>query len=129
MKASKQLIYLVILFILLASCADGTTGEKTYQKKCSNCHGKEGEGLKKLIPPLSGSDFLIDKKSELPCIVRNGMNDTIIVNGQKFIGSMPGNNELSDIEITNLVNYINRQWGDHSYRSVQEIRIELDRCD
>lgn len=129
MKAGEHLIYLVILLIFMASCADGPTGEKTYQKHCANCHGKEGEGLKKLIPPLAGSDFLIDKKSELPCIIRKGMNDTIIVNGQKFIGNMPGNSELSVIEITNLVNYINREWGDHSYQSEQEIRTELEKCD
>jgi mono/diheme cytochrome c family protein len=129
MKASKHLIYLVIPLMLMVSCIDGPSGEKTYQKSCANCHGKEGEGLKKLIPPLAGSDFLISRKSELPCIIRNGMNDTIIVNGHKYFGKMPGNKELSEIEITNLVNYINREWGDHSYQSEQEIRAALERCD
>ncbi|MCR6642541.1 MAG: hypothetical protein NVV82_27005 [Sporocytophaga sp.] len=72
---------------------------------------------------------MISRKSELPCIIRNGMNDTITVNGHKYFGKMPGNNELSEIEITNLVNYINREWGDHSYQSEQEIRAALEKCD
>ena len=88
-----------------------------------------GEGLAGLIPPLAGADYLAKNRDKLACIIRYGLEDTITVNGRVFTEKMDGMPGLSDIQITNLLNYINNSWGNanpaFSYEEVTEI---LSKC-
>lgn len=125
---SRTLLLLSVCFIL-GSCADGPTAEKTYELRCANCHGKNGEGLKKLIPPLANSDYLQNNMDQLACIIRNGMKDSIIVNGEWYMQEMPPNYDLSDMDIVNLVNYINKRWGNPSTaQTPAQTKEQLKNC-
>lgn len=110
----NRLQILVCLGIFaLASCEQQPyqMGERLYKANCANCHMEDGKGLGALIPPLAGSDYLAQNREKLVCLVRYGLKDTIVVNGKTYAEEMIGNNNLSDIQITNVVNYILKNWG------------------
>jgi mono/diheme cytochrome c family protein len=104
-------------------------GERLYQKYCANCHLDNGQGLAGLIPPLAASDYLSAHTTSLPCLVRYGIEDTIQVNGRVFSEKMAGISALSDIHITNVLNYINTSWGNQGYiYQLEEVRELLKQC-
>ncbi len=116
--------------LVLAGCVDGPSAKKTYEIRCANCHGKDGEGLKKLIPPLADSDYLQNNMDKLACIIRNGMKEPIMVNGDLYIQEMPPNHDLSDMDIVNLVNYINKRWGSPATsQTPAQTRKQLKNCE
>jgi len=104
-------------------------GERIYTKYCANCHMDNGEGLSALIPTLAKSDFLAPNRDKLPCIILHGIKDTIVVNGKTYAEEMPAMPTLSDIQITNVLNFINSSWGNQQepYK-LEEVRALLERC-
>lgn len=125
-------IAVMVMGICLLTRCDQTTykqGELLYEKFCSNCHSSDGKGLKALIPPLAGADYLQQNQDQLACIIKYGISDTIIVNGVTFQQPMPGVPQLSDFEITNIINYINQAWGnDYGYVKIARVRDALKAC-
>ena len=115
MKAG--LFYKICLFIgavfYFQSCNTNPFqhGEILYQNFCANCHMDDGSGLEGFIPPLANADFMRDRKDEVPCIIRFGMDTEIIVNQRKYQQPMAGVPQLTDTEITNVINYINHSFG------------------
>lgn len=100
-----------------------------YKENCMNCHGTDGEGLGRLIPPLAGSDFLQENKDRLACIIRHGLGGEVTVNGETYHHPMPGNEQLSEVDITNIINYINQSWGNGGeFVSPVEIKKQLQEC-
>jgi cytochrome c551 len=85
-------------------------GEELYVKHCANCHGREGEGLKRLYPPLKGSDFLINKQNAI-CIIKHGSEGPLKVNGVWYNAKMPKNKALYDLDIAQISTYIFHKWG------------------
>lgn len=105
---------LAILLVLLAlSCGktEHLQGKSLYVTHCNNCHLEEGQGLRMLIPPLAGADYLRDNPAEVVRGIRHGMQGPMEVNGKVYNYPMPGNIELTEFQIVNIVNYINQAWG------------------
>lgn len=104
-------------------------GEKVYNAYCANCHGKQGEGLAELIPPIAKSDWLQQNQDILICFLVNGNNNKVVVNGIEYEGVMPPLPPLSYIQITNLLNYINTSFGNQLpvFRA-DSVQIELEKC-
>ena len=120
----RRLLIGSILFMTLTSiiyaCQDAgkikqdvyyVNGRDLYIKHCQNCHGIKGEGLGTLAPPLSDTVFLTTNKARLACFIKNGIKDTIVVNGQQYDGTMPAFPELYDIDIAQLLVYIGNSFG------------------
>lgn len=104
-------------------------GEILYQNFCANCHMDNGSGLKGLIPPLANADYVAADPERMACIIRYGIQDTIVVNDTLYSQPMAGIPELSDFEITNVINYINHAWGnDYGYTSFDDVKARLDSC-
>ncbi|UOQ99665.1 cytochrome c [Hymenobacter sp. 5317J-9] len=104
-------------------------GEKLYAQHCAGCHGEQGQGLGRLIPPLAGADYLVDHRAELPCLLRQGQNEVIVVNGVGYHNVMPGNKALSPAQLTNLLNFIETHWGNSaSPRTIREVEQQLEAC-
>ena len=104
-------------------------GEKLYAEHCSSCHGEQGQGLARLIPPLAGADYLAQHRDELPCLLRQGQRGPIKVNGILYNQVMPGHAELSPAKLTNLLNYIENSWGNKSTpRTIREVQDQLQAC-
>jgi cytochrome c551 len=105
-------------------------GKQLYQLHCSNCHQQDGKGLARLYPPLAKSDYLLEDPSRAACIIKNGMEGMIKVNGTTFESLMPGVNHLSNLEIAEILTYVNNSWGNQQGMiSVQEVNKYLLQCE
>ena len=87
-------------------------GKESFKIVCADCHGEDGLGLRDLVPPLAKSDYLQKNFGQFPCLSRKGLADTIVVNGKKYWQPMP-KQELTDIQITNIMNYMAHAWGNN----------------
>lgn len=130
---STKLTYTVLFFIivLIFSCQgeDQSQGRWLYEKHCAPCHMEDGSGLGSLYPPLAKSDYLQNNKEIVACIIRYGLSDTIIVNGVYYDIPMEGISELKDVEVHNIINYINRSWGnDLPHTNFKETEDRLKQC-
>ena len=105
-------------------------GRKLYLQNCANCHGTEGQGLRRVIPPVKDADFLIKYPEKSICIIKHGANTPMIVNDVEFIQKMPDNPQLTNLEIAELITFISNQWsqGEAKLFSVNEVSNILNKC-
>ncbi len=103
-------------------------GKTTYQNKCADCHGDNGEGIRELIPPLANADFALQHFDSIPCWLKNGISRPITVNGKNYDQPMYGI-ELDEVQIANLMNYISKEML-NSEREVTslEVKERLKEC-
>ncbi|GHA44313.1 hypothetical protein GCM10007103_26930 [Salinimicrobium marinum] len=84
-------------------------GAKIYNNFCATCHLSNGEGIENAFPPIAGSDWLTDKRTETIRAVKHGLKGPIEVNGIEYNSLMPAMG-LSDQEVTDVLNYIFYAW-------------------
>jgi len=107
----KALLLSCAAVMLLSGCSDSGPDSALYQKRCASCHGRTGEGMRALYPPLKGSLYLDEKINELPCLIRAGVRGTIVTGKQTRNVRMPGFPELTIEEMSSLINYLRQRWG------------------
>jgi len=97
----------LMLTLLLLNCNYElyTQGQRIYEAQCANCHMDNGEGLKSLIPDISDSKYILGSPQDLICLIRKGIPDNRDDGLQ-----MPGYKDLSDVEMCNLVNFLQSKW-------------------
>ena len=95
-------------------------GKEVYELNCANCHQKDGKGLKNLYPPVAGSDYLKDKEKVI-YILKNGLSGEILVNGKKYNQPMPANNQLTNLDIAEVVTYIYNEW--NAETKITEVKV------
>lgn len=119
-----------LIFVYTTMMPEGPDdGAELYAKHCANCHGKAGEGLASLYPPLAGSDYLRDHQSELPCMMVHGMSGPIVVNGKAYDMPMPGVESLSGTQVWKINEFINTSWGnDFETAPKEKIKVLVERC-
>ena len=120
-----------IVLLTLCHCQPNPyrDGERVYKTQCANCHMDSGAGLGGLIPTLVQSDYLTQHRAQLPCILRYGLHGTITVNGKTFAEQMPPNPTLLDVDIANILNYVNHAWGNNNPPySLEEVKQGLEKC-
>jgi len=123
------LLSLASLLPVACKSTRNAQGEWLYNQYCANCHMESGQGLRGVIPPLAGADYLSRKRERLACIIRYGQQGPIQVNGREYNQLMPGVEELNEVEITNIVNYINQAWGnDLPYYPLDSVKLSLAAC-
>lgn len=104
-------------------------GQQLYQTHCANCHQIDGKGLAKLFPPLAGSDYLDADVSRAICIIQNGQQGEIVVNGTTYNQAMPALPMLTNLEIAEIATYIYNSWGnDKGMISVKKVNQVLADC-
>jgi len=122
MKAKYLFVILLLITVvaIISSCQSEseqmfnryyTSGAMLYQGKCQNCHGMNGEGLGQLIPPFSDSVYLKKNIATLPCFIKNGANGPITVAGKTFNSKMPAQDNLSAIEVAEILTYVTNSFG------------------
>ena len=118
-------LFLITLFFLrqFLQNPNRSAGAHLYRQHCQNCHMEEGQGLQKLIPPLQSSSYLVDFSTTIPCLIRNGIQGPMVVNGIRYDHPMPANPQLSDEDIYQLMRFMYGQWVD----PVQEIKRDFIR--
>ncbi len=122
--------YFLFLFLLMGcmACTQNpklsqyaVQGERLYERHCANCHQLNGTGLGRLYPPLKNSEYLKKDPAELAGIIRNGMEGSIRVNGTEYDQPMAGNPTITDLEIAEILTYINVSWGDGTLIDVKSV--------
>ncbi|WP_026996978.1 c-type cytochrome [Flectobacillus major] len=104
-------------------------GQALYKTHCANCHQIDGKGLAGLYPPIAGSDFLKNNKNLIICAMRNGLHDTIVVNGKKYHQPMPANKQLHAIDVAEITTFIYNEWGGEKIiTDVKATKKILDAC-
>ena len=108
--------FLCLFFISVAiigqrnNKAGTLAGEKIYLGKCASCHGKDGLGKGKRIPPLANSDYLENNLNESIRGVLFGQQGEIMVNGVRYDKRMRAI-KLTDQEVADVMNYVRNSWG------------------
>ncbi|HEX6426029.1 MAG TPA: cytochrome c [Niastella sp.] len=86
-------------------------GQEVFNATCKNCHQENGQGLPGVYPPLAQSDFLAQDTKRAINIVMNGIDGEIFVNGKKYNLDMPAQKQLSDQQVTDVLNFVRNSWG------------------
>jgi len=98
-RLAVLLLCLIIIFAFSCHQTKFPFGERIFLSQCADCHMDDGQGLSALYPSLK-TETIVARINELPCIIKNGLNDT-----SSLIQMLPMPH-LSDVEITNVMNYI-----------------------
>ena len=135
--------WLIIIFTLSWACGPGSgnatyealstedqakfekymiLGKGVYTVNCSNCHQLNGKGLHGIIPPLATSDYLEQNQLTIPCLLKSGSKDSLIVNGRTYPPQMPAH-KISNLELAEVITYINNSWG-NEYGFMPVIKVD-----
>ena len=130
-------LLIAALWLGAGSCAPGdpklkqylVEGEQLYVTHCSNCHQRDGKGLRKVYPPLAGSDYLDSHFREVICGMKYGLQGEITVNGIKYNQAMPGVIALTELELAEIATYVYTTWGQpQGIIDPRQVGMLLDSC-
>lgn len=85
-------------------------GEQIYVAQCMSCHLDNGAGIEDVYPPLAKSDYLMADKNRSIDNIIHGLSGEIVVNGKTYNGEMTSF-DLTDEEVSDVLNYIRNSWG------------------
>jgi mono/diheme cytochrome c family protein/glucose/arabinose dehydrogenase len=99
-------------------------GAAIFQSVCQTCHGKDGNGVAGLAPPLNKSEWVIGDKNKLISIVLYGLTGAVNVNGKVYKapeinGDMPGigqSPEYGNEDIADVLNFVRLSWNNKGTR-------------
>ncbi|MCA6078043.1 c-type cytochrome [Fulvivirga sedimenti] len=104
-------------------------GETLFLQYCSNCHQQDGTGLADLYPPLKDSDYLANNYEAIICIIKNGKQGEIVVNGKTYNQIMPPLNMLTDLEVAEIGTYVFNTFSENKrFVPVTEVTRILAEC-
>ena len=86
--------------------ASAKRGEAVYKTSCIACHQPSGEGSPGVFPPLDGSEWFTRHPEHAVMAVLKGLSGPITVKGKKYNGVMPGQPQLSDQQVEDVLNYV-----------------------
>jgi len=84
-------------------------GKEIYNNLCVTCHLPSGKGIAGSFPPLDGSNWLTEKRTESIHAVKYGLNGPIEVNGQAYNNVMAPMG-LTEQEVADVLNYTMSSW-------------------
>ncbi len=104
-----------------------TNGLVLFSQNCAGCHGKDGDGIDHIAPPLKGSEYVQGPAERLAMIILNGLEGPVHINGQlyNFNGSMPNfANNFTDKEIENIIKYLHNAYASKPAKSINADKIK-----
>ena len=104
------------------------TGATIFQSVCQTCHGKDGNGVTGLAPPLNKSEWVAGDKNKLIAIVLYGLTGPVKVNGKVYKapeinGDMPGigqSLEFGNSDIADVLNFVRNSWNNKGEKVTAE---------
>jgi mono/diheme cytochrome c family protein len=90
-------------------------GEKVYTQHCAECHGKRGEGVAGIYPPLDGNSSVTEPSgiNATRMVLLGGFAPATTANPRPY--SMPPfAQQLSDQEVAAVVTYLRRSWSNQA---------------
>ena len=95
-------------------------GGKLYAEQCASCHGKDGQGVAGIYPPLAGNGSVTEPTgiNAIRIVLLGGFAPSTDANPRPY--SMPPfAQQLSDGDVAAVVSYIRHAWGNDT-RPVME---------
>lgn len=88
---------------------DTKKADELYKKHCSKCHRNNGEGIKKVYPPIKNADYIKNASTEE--LLRGmlfGRSGKVVVNGVSYNGVMTTeiDGTVSDDDIALMLSYV-----------------------
>ena len=99
----------------LAQTAGHARGSEIYAQQCAACHGKRGEGVAGIYPPLDGNGSVTEPSAAdaVRSVLLGGFAPTTAGDPRPY--SMPPfAQRLSDDEVAAVVNYIRQSWSNRA---------------
>lgn len=117
-KNEYSIIGLILLVVAILSYnmasadnpqIDTKKADQLYKKHCSKCHRNNGEGIKKVYPPLKNADYIKNAVTEE--LLRGmlfGRSGKVVVNGVSYNGVMTTeiDGTVSDEDIALMLSYV-----------------------
>ena len=129
MKALICIISILFILELVTSCSQPfTQGKSLYEANCSRCHGIDGKGFEDLYPGILQSEFLADNNTKLACVIAYG---SVYIDSQRNKEAevpMPGNQQLTPVEVLNIINYMSWEYGNKKQIKIEDVMLTLDDC-
>ena len=128
--APFAIVGIIIVFVLnfITHGSIQHPGKSTYQSRCAQCHGDNGEGIKTLTPPLSHADLPLQQFDSIACWIKYGMNHPIKVNGIDYDQPMYPN-EVDAIQTANVINFMCQEfWNSDSTVNSIWVKEKWKRC-
>ncbi|MGN7820700.1 DUF7133 domain-containing protein [Chitinophaga sp. 22536] len=106
-------------------------GYKIFNTVCQTCHGKNGNGIASMAPPLNESNWVNGDKNKFAAIVLYGLTGPVEVHGKLYKapeinGDMPGiggSDEFNDSDIAELLTFLRSAWNNKAGKvSVDDIK-------
>ncbi|WP_221033226.1 c-type cytochrome [Actomonas aquatica] len=88
-------------------------GASVFAQNCAACHQASGQGLPGAFPPLAESDYFATDIEAAAKVVLHGLVGPVTVNGVDYNSAMPAL-PLDDEQVTAVVNYIAKAWGNQA---------------
>lgn len=94
-------------------------GRQYYVSTCAGCHGEDGEGVKRMGPPLNNSEWVTGNETRLAMILIHGLEGPLTVNGVQYqspeiLPVMPSMASLDNGRIANILTYIRNEWNNNA---------------
>ncbi len=90
-------------------------GGKVYKDQCETCHGKEGEGVPRIYPPLASNEAITMRNAVNPIrIVLNGGFPPSTEGNPRPYGMPPFHQDLSNEDVASVVTFIRKSWGNNA---------------
>ena len=106
MRLAWLLASVLSLCAPLTQAADGVA---LFAQHCAACHQADGSGTVGLAPPLQGAHWqrLGADRNYLAQVITHGLSGLIVVNGQRFVGSMPAfAGQLNDAQLAVIATHL-----------------------
>ena len=89
-------------------------GSKVYAQHCADCHGKRGEGVAGVYPPLDGNSSVTEPSgiNATRMVLLGGFAPVTAAN-QRPYSMPPFAQQLSDDEVAAVVTYLRRSWSNN----------------
>lgn len=91
-----------------------TRGKIVYTQICIACHMADGGGVPNMNPPIIKTSYVLGDKSTLIKIVLNGFKEDVDINGQKFSNNMTPHNDLTDMQISDVLTFVRKSFGNNA---------------
>jgi mono/diheme cytochrome c family protein len=94
---------------LAAATASASDGAALFAQHCAVCHQADGSGTVGLAPPIRGAHWerLGADRGYLLAVVLNGLAGPIRIDGQPFVGAMPGlASQLDDLQVAAIATHV-----------------------
>ncbi len=121
---TKVTLFILAILLIQISCNKSPfqQGEDLYEFYCSSCHMSDGSGLSTIYPALKGNPVVWDKSINLPCLIRTGHK------GNALSADMPAYDKMTEVQISNIMNYMNHTINNKKVVSFAWIKEQLEEC-